>query len=305
MRIHQSAFETPGKMLKGNMHTHTTRSDGQSTPYAAIRQYASMGFDFLSLTDHRVYNDQDFAPEAGLLILPGMELDGNMPDAKWPRVHCAHIVSVGPQANNGFAQDQRFASWKLNRWEDAQEIVDTVNRANNLPIFCHPQWSGNTAAEIAALKDFSLMEIWNSGCAIENELDTNAAYWDELLEQGRVIYGVASDDTHHPQQAGRGFVRVRAEKNADSILDALKRGAFYASCGPEIYDFYVEDDIAVVICSPASAIRFRHFRCPYPQIKGQDMTGAQVKITPDTNYIRVEVTDAQGHTAWSNPIFLK
>ena len=35
------------------------------------------------------------------------------------------------------------------------------------------------------------------------------------------------------------------------------------------------------------------------------MTGAQVKITPDTNYIRVEVTDAQGRTAWSNPIFLK
>ena len=155
------------------------------------------------------------------------------------------------------------------------------------------------------MKYFSLMYILNSGCSIENELDSRAAYWDELLEQGRVIYGVASDDTHHPQQAGRGFVRVRAEKNADSILDALKRGAFYASCGPEIYDFYVEDDTAVVICSPASAIRFRHFRCPYPQVKGQDITGAQVKITPDTNYIRVEVTDAQGRTAWSNPIFLK
>ena len=141
MRIHQAAFEAPGKMLKGNMHTHTTRSDGRGTPYATIRQYASMGFDFLSLTDHRIYNYQDFAPEAGLLILPGMELDGNMPDAKWPRVHCAHIVSVGPQADNGFAQDQRFESWKLNRWEDAQEIIDTVNQARNLPIFCHPQWA--------------------------------------------------------------------------------------------------------------------------------------------------------------------
>ena len=63
---------------------------------------------------------------------------------------------MGPQADNGFAQDQRFESWKLNRWEDAQEIIDTVNQARNLPIFCHPQWSGNTTAEIAALKDFSL-----------------------------------------------------------------------------------------------------------------------------------------------------
>ena len=32
------------------------------------------------------------------------------------------------------------------------------------------------------------MEIWNTGCAQDNGMDTNAAYWDELLGQGQRAY---------------------------------------------------------------------------------------------------------------------
>ena len=69
------------------------------------------------------------------------------------------------------------------------------------------------------------MEVWNTGCAVENEMDTNAAYWDELLIQGQRIFGVATDDGHPMNQHCKGWVMVNSENNVNAILDALKAGA--------------------------------------------------------------------------------
>ena len=303
MLIRQAAFEGNRPLLKGNLHCHTTRSDGQPEPATSIRHYAAAGYDFLSLTDHNRYNYENFAPETGLLILPGMEVDSWIDTVG---VHCVHVVSVGPEKEkgNGFDHEQRFSYPHIREAAQAQVMIDDILAAHNLPIFCHPEWSGNTCQEMMDLSGFNLMEIWNSGCAIENNMDTHAAYWDELLFSGRKIYGVASDDSHSVQHNCHGWIRVNADKNPSSIIEALKKGAFYASCGPEIYDFYVEDGVATVICSPAATVGFKNFRVPYHQERGLDITAAQAKINhPLTHYIRAEVTDAQGRRAWTNPIF--
>ena len=303
MLIHQAAFAGPEPLLKGNLHCHTTRSDAISSPETVIRQYAAMGYDFLALTDHRVYNYENFAPDTGIMILPGMELDGDLPG---PGCHCVHMVSLGPEKDkgNGFEQDQRFPSMDADSIQGILPMVRTIQRANNLPIFCHPEWSGNTCQEILGVPDVCLMEIWNSGCAVENGLDNHAAYWDEALCSGRKMYGVATDDGHHPYQNGLGYIKVRAERTPSAILDALRRGAFYASCGPEIYDFYLEDEKAVIFCSPVETIRFRHFRVPYAERRGPGIMGHQTVPDKGTNYIRAEIVDAQGRMAWTNPIFL-
>jgi hypothetical protein len=303
MLIHQAAFAGPEPLLKGELHCHTTRSDAKSSPETVIRQYAAMGFDFLALTDHRRYNYENVAPETGLMILPGMELDANMDE---PIHHCVHIVSLGPEKEkgNGFEQDQRFESLHVPTAADSLPLVRAIQEANNLPIFCHPEWSGNSAQEILSLPDIHLMEIWNSGCVVENGLDSRAAYWDEVLFSGREMYGVATDDGHQLYQNGLGYVKVRAEKNPSAILDALRRGAFYASCGPEIYDFYLEDDKAVILCSPVDVIRFRHFRVPYRECTGPGIMGHQIVPVKGSNYIRAEIQDSQGRMAWTNPIFL-
>ena len=299
----QAAFEGSKPMLKGNIHCHTTRSDGIGSPETVIRQYASMGYDFLALTDHRIYNYRNFAPDSGVLILPGMELDANFPG---PGNHVVHLVSIGPEEENGngFEQDQTFEQVFGDGVEAAAPLVRRIRNAGNLPVFCHPEWSGNSAEEIMTLDDIGLMEIWNSGCAVENGLDNHAAYWDQLLFSGRKIFGVATDDGHQLWQNGLGFIRVRADRNPSSILQALESGAFYASCGPEIYDFYMENGQAVIICSPVSVIRFRHFRVPYLEHRGHDLTGHTMVPVKGTNYIRAEIEDEQGRKAWTNPIFL-
>ena len=142
---------------------------------------------------------------------------------------------------------------------------------------------------------------------IENKLDSNAAYWDELLAQGQRIFGVATDDGHAMSHHCNGWVRVNAENNVAAILEALKNGAFYASCGPEIFDFYVEDGVAHIKCSPVKEIHFMHLRVPYLLHKAQDgelLTEASEPVRMG-DYIRATIVDEQGRRAWTNPIFLE
>ena len=122
------------------------------------------------------------------------------------------------------------------------------------------------------------MEIWNSGCAIENDLDTNAAYWDELLAQGQRLWGAATDDGHAMDQHCRGWVRVNSENSVPAIREALKAGAFYSSCGPEIEDFYVENGVAHVRCSDAAEITLRQLRAVYDARPRQRRAGVERSI---------------------------
>ncbi len=305
--IRQAAFTHGAKLLKGALHCHTTRSDGAGTPEETIRYHAQHGYDFMALTDHRVYNYANFAPDAGVTIIPGMEMDRNLPG---PGIHCHHIVTIGPEKErgNGFLQDQRFESAQITTAAECQQMLDMLHDNGNMTIYCHPQWSGVSAREFEGLTGNFAMEIWNSGCAMEDGVDTNAAYWDELLAQGQVIYGVATDDGHQMHQHCNGWVRVNSANTVDDILQALKAGAFYSSCGPEIYDFRVEDGQAYIECSPAQRIQFRHFRAPYHLIEGEDgasVTSGSIKIWEGTGYIRAVVIDEAGRRAWTNPIFFE
>ena len=156
---------------------------------------------------------------------------------------------------------------------------------------------------------FSLMEIWNSGCVVEDGLDSHAAYWDELLAQGQRLWGAATDDGHAMDQHCRGWVRVNSENSVPAIREALRAGAFYSSCGPEIEDFYVENGVAHVRCSDAAEITLRQLRAVYDVARakeGQALNEASFKIRRGgAGYVRAVVKDAQGRRAWSNPIFLE
>lgn len=302
MLIRQAAFEKKGTFLKGNLHCHTTLSDGKGSPASVIRQYGNMGYDFLAITDHQRYNFTNYAPESDVLILPGMEADRFLDGDGMPVLH---VVAVGPEENNGYSDGQKVFYQRGGKADACQDIIDNARAANNLAILCHPMWSGNTVEEVKTLQDFQMIEVWNTGSAIFWGVDSNTYHWDVLLKEGRKVYAVASDDGHDLHQNGFGWVRVNAEKNVDSILNALKNGEFYASCGPEIYDFYVEDGNVCINCSPVSQILIRNFSCPHRMLRGENMTGGQFVLRDCCKgYIRAEIVDAQGRRAWTNPIFL-
>lgn len=305
--IQQQAFTGKSKMLKGGLHCHTTRSDGAGAPEEVIRYHYENGYDFLAITDHRKYNYKNFAPELPITIIPGMEFDNTFEQEKGFR--CFHTVCIGPEKENGngYEQDEYFASGTAKDQEEYQAYLDKIHAKGNLTVYCHPEWSSTPARYFDKLEGDFAIEIWNSGCVMESDMDADAAYWDELLGQGKHIYGVATDDGHTMNQHCKGWVMVKAENCVDDILEALKNGAFYSSCGPEIYNFYVEDGKAVVECSPAARIRFHSDMHPTRIVSAENeaISRAEIELNGGYRYIRATVIDENGKYAWTNPIFLE
>jgi len=294
-------------MLKGALHCHTTRSDGKVELDEVVRVHAANGYDFMAITDHRLYNHKNFAPDVKMLIVPGAECDSNIFGDGGG--HCFHSVCIGPSEadGNGYGQDHKFENGKSSDQYAYQLLLDEYHANKNMTIYCHPEWSRTPARAFEKLRGNFAMEIWNSGCALDCEMDNNAAYWDELLMQGIKIFGVATDDGHDAYQHCNGWVMVNAKPELNDILSALARGSFYSSCGPEIYDFYIEDKKAHVECSPCETISFIYGRIPNRVARGKQgtITRAELAVDDDFKYLRASVRDAGGRRAWTNPIFIK
>jgi hypothetical protein len=66
--------------LKGNLHTHTSFSDGALLPEEILEGYAALEYDFVALTDHDYlirppYGESIPANHGRLLVLKGLELE--------------------------------------------------------------------------------------------------------------------------------------------------------------------------------------------------------------------------------------
>jgi hypothetical protein len=78
---------------------------------------------------------------------------------------------------------------------------------------------------------------------------------DDLLRNGERVFPIATDDAHKLNACFGGFVMVKAEKlEYKTIFDALKKGDFYSSVKPEIYDLWFEDGVVHIQTSKAKRI---------------------------------------------------
>lgn len=78
------AFEVPEtagmSWFKGNTHTHTLESDGDSPPEVVARWYEDHGYDFLVLSDHNVLVNPSrlsSLADSSLLLIPGEEISAS------------------------------------------------------------------------------------------------------------------------------------------------------------------------------------------------------------------------------------
>lgn len=305
MEIHQGAFTGTGPLLKGALHTHTTRSDGEMTPEQLLAEFKKLQYDFVALTDHRKYNKESFG--SSLIIVPGMELDVVFAGTRGNGRHVIHSVCLGPADGGDFAQDEHFPSFDIERPEDFQPTLDEMHRRGCLTMYCHPRWSHTPVHEYMGLRGNFAMELFNTGTALENDIDTdNSLDWETVMDSGNRLFGTAVDDCHTPDQVGCGYVLVNAERNVQSILDALAAGNFYASCGPEIFDFRIEGDQAVLCCGPADRVSFSCNLMPQtlvPADSAKPVNEARMTIPHYAKYVRAAVL-RDGKRAWTNPIWL-
>ncbi len=288
-------FDPDRPFFKGNLHCHTSLSDGALPPDEVIALYRDLGHDFLALTDHRRLSEPTHM-EGAMLLLSGMEMDFMLPG------EALHLIGVG--------MSERLTRYDLTR--SPQHCIDMFRRCGGRAIVAHPAWSLNTVATLSALRNVTAAEIYNSVSTYpwngdradsSNVLDVAAAH-------GAMYRFVASDDSHRYQgEAGRSYTMVQADAlTQQSLFEALDTGRFYCSQGPRFEQITVEDDRIEVICSPVDNIIFYNDmiwtsnRCQ----TGKDMVFAAYDrtVNPHERYVRIQIIDANGKSAWSNPILL-
>ena len=151
------------------------------------------------------------------------------------------------------------------------------------------------------------VEVYNNGCALENGRGDGAALLDQLLNEGRDILAIATDDAHFRfDDACGGWVMVKAEENEpDALLAALKAGDFYASQGPEIHAAEIAGGALHVECSPAVSIAAvgrgsRSVSRPWPAADARRALAGALR----RRLVPLRRRDAAGKLAWSNPVRL-
>lgn len=300
-------FTAPGQFWRGNLHTHSDRSDGILPPAEVCRRYAAQGYDFIALTDHFVglwnYPLVDTRPfrTEGFTTILGAELhSGAMANGElW------HILAVGLPLD--FAPSNSPDFRPISDQETAAQIAQRAVDAGAFVAVAHPQWSGLTLADARGVTAAHAVEIYNHGCAVGADRADGFAIADLLLSEGRRLSLIATDDAHftEPDHFG-GWVMVKATENtAEALLAALKAGMFYSSQGPELRGIEVTDKAVTVRASAVETVIVQGAGTGAVAVHGPSMTEATVKIARlgDSAWLRVTVIDAAGRRAWSNPIW--
>lgn len=301
-------FAGPGRFWKGNVHTHSTRSDGALPVETVCARYRDAGYDFLSITDHFMERfdwpvvDTRGERTAGFTTIIGAELHAPATShgERW------HILAVGLPLDF-----ERNLQGEDGLGEDGPALALRASQAGAFVGIAHPAWYGLTMADARTLHFADAVEVYNHTSQVRTDRGDGWYLLDALLNEGTRHTAIAVDDAHfHCDDGFGGWINVRAEScEPEALLAAMKAGRFYASQGPEIREVTLTADTIEVACSPARAVIAVGRASKSSQVvteAGGEVTRAVLPREPlgASPWLRLAVVDAAGRRAWTNPVWL-
>lgn len=295
------AFATSGRWFRGNLHTHSDRSDGVAPPEQVIGEYRAAGYDFLVLTDHYeerwgwTVTDTTPARDDEFTTILGAELsstDWDAEDAYW-------VNAIGLPADFPRPADGEPHAAAIRRAKEAGAYI----------VLLHPGLTNLLDFDSLALEDLDAVETYNHSAAQSWPDQAEGRYAvDALLARGHRLHVSAADDAHwhYPWDRFGAWTMVRAARlEPDAVLDALKAGAYYSTQGPRIDDVSVEGERVIVWCSPARAVALTGIHGWRSDVAiGDRLREVSLDLAKlRSPYWRLTVTDASGKRAWTNPVW--
>jgi len=260
----------PQLFFKGNLHTHSFWSDGNTYPEEVARWYRDHGYNFLAVTDHNTLQEglkkravgedtvvlaelagyrTEFEKPGEFILISGEELSDGA--EKKP----VHVNGIGlkqvvkpakaPTVMETLSLDVKALSQALEPVGYPEWVI--VN---------HPNFGWGLTTEALAQCGARFFEVFNGHPGVRNYGDSahisTELMWDRAnkwrVDQGqKLILGVATDDAHNYDRyevgranPGRGWTFVRAgELTPDALYKSMCSGDFYASTGVELLDFKI------------------------------------------------------------------
>ena len=298
------------RWYKGNLHTHTLNSDGDSTPSEVATWYREHGYQFLVLTDHNYLTDVTglnavHGFKEKFLLIPGEEVTDRF-DKKPIHVNAYNLERlVEPQHGSSVAST-------------IQNNVNAIRSAKALPSLNHPNFHwAVTIEDLLQVKGLGLFEVYNGHPTVNNHggggFHSLEEMWDATLTAGQRLYGIAVDDAHSFKRFGKqfsnpghGWVQVRAESlSAEAIADALQRGDFYSSTGVSLNDIESTPSEYRIHTAPADWEKITtYFIGDGGKVLAKSFEQIAVyKFSGSEKYVRARVESSSGAVAWTQPAF--
>ena len=174
------------RWLAGDLHVHSTASDGKLSPYELGMLARKRGLDFLAIADHN-----NFCENFALPKIPGLTL---IPAVEWTH-YKGHMNFFGIKA----PFDQSFVA---NDIDEMRTLIQQAKNKGALISVNHPKcprcpylWEDDTI--------FDLVEIWNGPMRKAN---TDAIlWWHQMLLSGRKMPIVGGSDFHRTLRISQTF----------------------------------------------------------------------------------------------------
>jgi len=298
------------RWLKGNLHTHTINSDGDSAPDAVARWYKERRYHFLALTDHNYFTDPQglnafFAARDRFLLITGEEVTSRYENKP------VHV--------NAFRLRETLEpAFGPSLVETIQRNVDLVRGHGALPSLNHPNFGwAVTPEELARVRDLKLFELYNGHPGTHDfgggGSPSLEQAWDHILTAGRRMWGIAVDDAHSFKEfrpdlsnPGRGWIQVRAhELSQPALLEAIEAGDFYASTGVELAGVQRGEGRLAVEVEPKGNVQYT---VDFVGAGGKRLAErfgpkAEYRLKAGEPYVRARIQDSNGLMAWTQPAF--
>ena len=328
-----------GNFYKANLHSHSTVSDGKKSPEEMKKFYMERGYSIIAYTDHRILIGHNDLSDENFLALNGWELDVTREQEDIFTAPTCHInfIALDPDnliqpiwdrtenikcGNNLLYKDQvqidesKPDYKKVYEKEKISEMMKIGRDAGFYVIWCHPTSSLEDYEDYITYEGMHAMEMFN-GCGLSlGYEDYHPHIYDAMIKKGKKIFCVGADDNHngYGEPPSRvcdsfwAFTMIKADNlEYRSITDALLKGNFYASEGPEIYDLWYEDGKAHIKCSDADRIYLTTYRRKIGRKfrENEPLTEATFTIPEDVEMFRITVVDGAGKHAHTNTYFME
>jgi len=301
-----ASFAAPGRFWRGNLHTHSNLSDGALEPGQVVDAYKNAGYDFMQLSEHfidhfnyPIADTRNFRSNTFTTLI-GAEL--HAPETAVGELW--HIVAAGLPLD--FPRNLEG--------ETGAKVAARAREAGAFIGIAHPAWSQLTMEDGRAIASAHAVEIYNHGCAVENDRGDGWYLLDQMLTEGNRLTAFATDDAHFktPDHFG-GWVHVKAESlDPDALLQSLKAGLYYSSMGPQIHGIEIEGKEIAIATSPVDTITVICGNSRSAVRSGKAITDASFDLKRleqgwlmrrKSPWFRVVAIDHAGKRAWSNPIW--
>jgi len=305
--------------FKGNLHTHTNKSDGDSSPETVVDWYSNNKYDFLVLSDHNHLTILD-SDQTKLLLIPGEEITLNLP-------YTIHVNAIGIKK----VIEPTIRPTKV---KTLQANIDNIINSGGLAEINHPnfRWALNEK-DLVQIRGAHFIEVFNGNYNTHNYggggKKSVEEMWDEMLSKKIKIWGVAVDDSHHFKEEfaphrhnpGRGWVEVFSKDLSEkNILDSMRNGNFYFSNGvkfknisfnKEKIELSISGDYfnkglsnSLVTDSKYTTQLISNDGEIIEEVDGKTVKFNLIKNTQNYTYFRTKTISSTGSIGWTQPIFI-